>query len=1026
MDDHLDSAKINAESEINNKLSQSTGSTEQTQNPQNNGDINAQQKAQDELLKSKNRLELMSNIASEINSCANLDSIINNTVQKISEFFGDFRIVYSTIDNNGLMRCKISRHPESMDDITGFECDLSSVPEYLRALNGKEVIISEDITKDERFREFQERLLSIKVKALVDVPVFDSEGLAGMVCIDSPEPYKWTEYEIETLKEASENLSLAIKKAQLEKEQKDYEKSLQETLEDLSKKNRNEEIISTVAMAVHQSIDLTEVMNNAVESMNVSVEGVDYVAIYMVEGDEAVLKAHRGLTAEYIEAAGTIPYGRGLIWKTILDGEPMNVPEIDQDTVVGPAGRVLGIKSCKSSPVRFEDRVVGAMNIASSRKHAFGKDEVKLLETVSKQIEVAIKNARQAEALRQSEERYRALFDQSPMGVYIFDKDFKITNCNNRMEEILDTPYEHIVGIDISAFESTRIFSLIKEVFNGQPGLYEGLCEVSSGPVRPYVCVRLTPLRDEKQNVVGGMAVVEDISERRLAEEKLSIQEKRIRSLYEISAEPGFGIDQQIIQTLKTGCDMLGLDIGIIGHVVDKVYTVLYCFDQSNFISQGLKFNLDTTYCSITLAENDVVALDHVEISEYRDHPSYKEFKLETYIGVPLSVKGEIFGTINFSSLQPREVPFNNADKEIIRLMGRWVSTMIERKQTEVMLSDKEELYRTLVENAHDLIIETKIDGTVVYMNLNHKNLLGYDVPDLMGKSVFDLIHKDDLKPVTSEFMRALMSNSAAHAIFRFKHKNGEWRWLESAGKSFKTSSGEVRWVIDSRDITERKRTEEQVQKSLREKESLLREIHHRVKNNLQVISSLLSLQSDYAEGTDPSRLFDESQNRISAIALIHEQLYQSADLAEINIGEYLANLTDNLLTVYGDEGSNVSVEFNTDDLAVDIDTAIPCGLIINELFSNCLKHAFKCREKDDNQKEGVVNVGFNSDSNGQYILSVADNGCGLPPGLDFRETETLGLQLVCTLADQLNGELEFTCDKGTRFDIRFPNPVHT
>jgi PAS domain S-box-containing protein len=528
--------------------------------------------------------------------------------------------------------------------------------------------------------------------------------------------------------------------------------------------------------------------------------------------------------------------------------------------------------------------------------------------------------------------------------------------------------------------------------------------------------------KKEDGKTINILGMVHDITDRKKTEEKLSVQEKRIRSLYEISAEPGFGIDQQITETIKTGCDMLGLDMGIIGHIAGKDYTVLYCFDKFGAITEGLKLNLDNTYCSITLSENDVIALDHVGLTEYRDHPCYKEFKLESYIAVPLSAKGEIFGTMNFSSLRAREIPFNSEDKEFIRLMGRWVSTMIERKQTEVMLSDKEELYRTLVENAHDLIIETKVDGTLVFLNSNHKELLGYDTEYLMGKSVFDYIHEDDHNPVISEFMRALMSNSAANAVFRFKHKNGEWRWLESAGKSFKTSNGQIRWVIDSRDVTDRKRTEEHIRKSLREKESLLREIHHRVKNNLQIISSLLSLQSDYAKGLDSSKLFDESQNRISTIALIHEQLYQSEDLAEINIGEYIANLTNNLLTVYGDEGSNVSVKFNTDDLNVDIDIAIPCGLIINELFSNCLKHAFKCRGKNDKQKTDVIIVGFTSDSNGQYILSVEDNGCGLPPSLDFKETETLGLQLVCTLADQLSADIELRADKGTRFDIRFPN----
>ena len=515
---------------------------------------------------------------------------------------------------------------------------------------------------------------------------------------------------------------------------------------------------------------------------------------------------------------------------------------------------------------------------------------------------------------------------------------------------------------------------------------------------------------------------VSTMIERRQAEEMLTVQAGRIRSLYEITAEPAVGIGEQLVETLKTGAGVLGLDIGAISQISEEGCSVLYSHDPTGTIKEGFKFDIGQSLCSIAFQTDDLLAIEHTGNSEYKDHPGYLSLKLESFISVPLRVNGEVFGSMYFTSFHPREAPFSKEDKDFIKLVGRWVSTMIERMRTEVMLSDKEELYRTLVEHAHGLIVETKIDGTLVYLNSNHKNLLGYETSEMMGKIVFDYIHEDDCSAVVSEFMRALMSNTAANTQFRFKHKNGEWRWLESAGKSFKTSNGEFRWVVDSRDITDRKSADEQIQKSLREKESLLREIHHRVKNNLQVISSLLSLQSDHAKGVDSSRMFDESQNRISAIALIHEQLYQSEDLAEINMGDYIGNLTNNLLTVYGDEGNNVSVEFMTGDLTVDIDTAIPCGLIINELFSNCLKHAFKCRGESKNTGDDLISVGFSDDSNGQYVLCVADNGCGLPSDLEYRDTETLGLQLVCTLSDQLGGEIELINENGTRFDISFPN----
>lgn len=983
-------------------------------------DITAQKRAQKDLLKSNNRLELMSKIASEINSSASLDSIVKNTVLKISEFFENFRVVYSTISGEGVLRCTISRQPDSMKSIEGIEGDLSQDPAYLSALKAKQTIISDDITKDERFEKFEELLSGINVRALIDVPVFDSKGLSGMICLDSPEPYKWTEYEIEILKEASETLSLAIKKSQIEEERREYEKSLNRTLQDLSKKSTYESILSSVTRSVHQTIDVNEVFERALDSMMENIEAAENMSIYMVEGKEAILRTYRGYSGKHIDRIRRIPYPRGSTWKTINDGKGRYVPDVESEKALGKAGRDMGIKSYIAMPIKSRGESVGCIHLVAFVKDAFTDEEFALLENIVQQLEAAIKNAIQAEALRQSEERYRTLFDQSPVGVYIFGNDYKVSICNPQLGEILGVPHESITGLDISAHKGTRIFKQIEKVLHGQQASYEGFCELSSGPRTPYVSIRLTPIRDENQNVVGGISVVEDISERKLAQDKLSVQERRIRSLYEISADPSVSVDEQILETLKTGAAETGLEIAGISQHSEHGCSVIYCYDPTGTLKEGYRFELGQTLCSIAYQEDDLAAIHHTEESEYNGHPGYKNKKIESLLSVPVRVNGDIFGSLYFASESPRQAPFSSEDKDFVRLVGRWVSTMIERMRTEVKLSDKEELYRTLVENSHNLIVESKIDGTLVYLNSNHKNLLGYDTEDLLDKSVYDYIHEEDRTPVTAEFMRAIMSNTAANAVFRFRHKNGEWRWLESSGKSFKTSNGEARWVIDSRDVTDRKRTEEQIQKSLKEKESLLREIHHRVKNNLQVISSLLSLQSDYSKDTDPSRLFDESQNRISAIALIHEQLYQSEDLAEIHMDEYINNLTRNLLTVYGDEGDNVTVKLEARDITVDIDTAIPCGLIINELFSNCLKHAFKQRDTERQPGPDVITVGFKSDPGGDYVLCVSDNGRGLPADIDFRNTDSLGLQLVCTLTDQLRGDIELNTAKGTRFDIKF------
>lgn len=216
-------------------------------------------------------------------------------------------------------------------------------------------------------------------------------------------------------------------------------------------------------------------------------------------------------------------------------------------------------------------------------------------------------------------------------------------------------------------------------------------------------------------------------------------------------------------------------------------------------------------------------------------------------------------------------------------------------------------------------------------------------------------------------------------------------------------------------ELVERKRAEEQIKASLKEKEVLLKEIHHRVKNNLQIISSLLKLQSSYIKDEQTFGLFKDSQNRIRSMALIHEKLYQSKDLSRIDFAEYIRELTTNLLRSYGASSKTVTLRTSISDIRLTIDTAIPCGLIINELVSNSLKHAFSA-EKQSNE----ICIQLHSHHNNNFMLIVSDNGIGLPPNIDFKATETLGLELVCTLTEQLEGTIEVDSSSGTKFNITF------
>ena len=215
-------------------------------------------------------------------------------------------------------------------------------------------------------------------------------------------------------------------------------------------------------------------------------------------------------------------------------------------------------------------------------------------------------------------------------------------------------------------------------------------------------------------------------------------------------------------------------------------------------------------------------------------------------------------------------------------------------------------------------------------------------------------------------------------------------------------------------DITDRKRNEERIRASLKEKEVLLKEIHHRVKNNLQVISSLLNLQANQIRDRETAQVFRDSQSRVKAMSLVHERLYQSSDLARIDFAGYVEDVTRHLLRSYQSGPRGVRLKVDVDPVSFNIDTAIPCALIINELVSNSLKYAFP------NGKDGEILIRLNQTDTEHLNLCISDNGIGFPANVSWEKTDSLGLQLVRSLTDQLNGSITCQLDRGAQFDIRF------
>ena len=215
-------------------------------------------------------------------------------------------------------------------------------------------------------------------------------------------------------------------------------------------------------------------------------------------------------------------------------------------------------------------------------------------------------------------------------------------------------------------------------------------------------------------------------------------------------------------------------------------------------------------------------------------------------------------------------------------------------------------------------------------------------------------------------------------------------------------------------EVAERRLAEEQVRASLAEKETLLREVHHRVKNNLQLISSLLYLQSRKVADSRVREMYRESQNHIRSMALVHERLYQSSSLARIDFAQYVHGLAVDLFHSYAIDPNRIKLKLDLEDTTLDIDTAIHCGLVVNELVSNALKHAFP------GKRDGEVRLTLCSDGEGHHCLEIGDDGIGLPPGLEGPDTESLGLQLVDTIVEQIGGQFTVQRDPGTMYRITF------
>ncbi|MCC7082123.1 MAG: PAS domain S-box protein [Burkholderiales bacterium] len=339
-----------------------------------------------------------------------------------------------------------------------------------------------------------------------------------------------------------------------------------------------------------------------------------------------------------------------------------------------------------------------------------------------------------------------------------------------------------------------------------------------------------------------------------------------------------------------------------------------------------------------------------------------------------------------------------------------------ERKRAEQALRASEERFRLLVETAPNALIVVDRAGNIVLLNAVAERLFDYERAELIGKPIETLVphrHAAGHAQLRDGYLGAPSARRAGLGRDLYgMRRDGSEVAIEIGLNPIRTVQGE--FVLASVvDITERKRAHEHLGAALAEKTLLLNEIHHRVKNNLQVIASLLSLQAARARDPAVQALISESVDRVQAMALIHQLLFERRDWSSVQLGPYLSRLSELLASTYG--RSRIELQVDADEIELDVQRAVPCGLLVNELVTNAFKHAFP------DERSGCIRIELRREAAAQARLRVSDTGRGLPEDLDIEHIESLGMQLIPLLAEQVGGTLRMERGPGAGFELRFP-----
>ncbi|WP_414468729.1 PAS domain-containing sensor histidine kinase [Methanobacterium sp. ACI-7] len=600
--------------------------------------------------------------------------------------------------------------------------------------------------------------------------------------------------------------------------------------------------------------------------------------------------------------------------------------------------------------------------------------------------------------LSESENEFKNIINESFNGVFVCDEKGLIINCNSAQEEITGiNRFEMIekslwnVMFKITPTESQNlktynkiknilqnIFKTGKVPFKNNSYVYD--IELDNRTIKT-VETRIFPIKTNK----GFMScfITKDITLYEKTKNALQESEAMYKTIFENTGTATIIIEEDTL-------------ISLVNSEFEKL---------SGYSKHEIEGKMN--YIEFLANEDDQSRMEKYHSKrETNDKISSKyEFKF-------LDNDGNIKDTLITVALIP------GTKKRLVSLLD-----ITERKIAEEQLKESEFKFKSLAENSPDIIVRYDTDLKITYINRD-PSILGLSKGSFKDKITDELMTgKEEDKKWTENLNKALKTGKNQIMEYQLPVSERIRTFQSIITPEYNDKNKIVSLLVISRDITKRKEAEDEIIKSLQEKEILFKEIHHRIKNNMQVISSLLGLQSFYVADQNTRSILKESQERIKSMAIVHEKLYSSEDFTKINFKEYTRDLSLHLFSSFN--VIDINFEIEGEDLFLELDYAIPCGLIINELITNSIKYAFpddeiKGHENNRSLNEHEISVNLNSNEN-EIIIKISDNGIGISDDKNLETKDTLGFLIVNTLIKQINGKIELINGNGTNFEIKFP-----